>query len=727
MLVVLMTCLTLQLPPGPLDGFRANFASIRAELDYDFQVGEFHDNNWRPWEEPLPEFVETRPDDRILGHWACDGGAEYYLISSPPDLLDRARKAVPKRAAGKASYGFSVVPKTEFLWDGETVCWHEDDPHPSTNSSRRNWVSVMAEPIGATPRFSNVKGPFFWGFGAFPHLLERYRGTVPGRHQIVKSGRPLDVEVYKQTSPANDAFSQLELYYDPSVGFLPRFVRFLEYNPENDRAAVMEYFLADARPCASGGFVPYESYNWFRMVDGFTKKFKRYEYNDDINELPVRVGFGRYKARGLKSLAGPVALKELSEVRSIAGIGGVVRLKDKKPSLTLADMKTVLGKKLWMPPSRGLPVMHVDMEEAHRFDDPSGRSRLYTYLGFGSVVVLCLGWWIRWKCVHVGRTLGLFIVACLSVCSGCNGLRRPVVKIAAYYEKDVVYLKQRGSELKVRLDLRNDGNVPVEISEVDGGCTCRQVDKAALPAVIEPGDELGLSVALDLPSRTGPQGSSFEVKTDQGNFRAAAVFLLLVGHDFEPEYVANTRIVEEEPWRFTFTHRTIFDEGAIKADHELRFPAAFQASKERREGGPVSGAPSYQYEDTTYRLTLKDRSPGDHRDVIRLVNAAGDTVREAPVLWKRVPFLSCAPERVILGNRPVRVFLQCPDESVELKKVVSSPVGVKAVVSSRREVTVMLAADPPNVINGWLEVDTTAASRPALRFQVVRYAPLAQR
>ena len=636
MLAALMTCLFLQAPAGPLDGFRANFASIKAELDYEFHVGEFHDDNWRPWQEPFPEFVETRPDDRILGHWACDGAAEYYLFSSPPDLLDRARKAVRKQTANKVSYGFSFVPRTEFLWDGETVCWHQDDPHPSTNANGRKGVSVMAEPIGTRPRFSNAKGPFSWGLGAFPHLLERYRGIVPSRHHIVKSGRPLDVEVYKQTTPVNDAFAQLELYYDSSIGFLTRFVRFVEYNPENGKAAVWEVFLTDARPCASGGFVPFEWYNWFRMVNGFTKKFPEYQYNDNINELPARDGFARYRALGMKSLVGPVALKELSEVRSIAGIGGVVELKDKKPSLTLSDMKAVLGKKLWMPPSGGLPRLHIDLEEAHRFDEPPGRSGFYTYLGCGSVVVLCLGCWIGWKRVHAGRTLSLFIVACLSVCRGCDGMRRPVVKIAAYYEKIVVYLEQRASELKVRLLLRNDGNVPVEIREVDGGCTCRQVDKAALPAVIQPGDELGLSVALNLPSRTGPQGSSFEVKTDQGDFPAAAFFLLLVGHDFEPENVTIPRVVEDEPSSFTFTHRTILDEETIKADHELRFPAALLASKERTEGGPVAGAPGYRYEDTTYRLTLKDRSLGDYRDVIRLVDAAGDTVREAPVLWKRV-------------------------------------------------------------------------------------------
>ena len=257
MLVVLMTCLILQTPPpGPLDGFRANFASIRAELDYDFQVGEFHDNGWRPWEEPLPEFVETRPDDRIVGHWACDGQAEYYLFSSPPDVLERARKEVPKQASGKVSYQVHFVPKTEFLWDGETVCWHLDNPNRLTSASNQQWKTVTVESIESKSRFSTTKGPLSWGFGAFPHALERRRGTVPDQYRIVKSGRPLNVEVYKEATSVNNGWSQLEVYYDPSVGFLPRFVRRLSHDGRVDRAFVLEFFLADARPCVAAGSYP---------------------------------------------------------------------------------------------------------------------------------------------------------------------------------------------------------------------------------------------------------------------------------------------------------------------------------------------------------------------------------------------------------------------------------------------------------------------------------------
>lgn len=727
MLAALMTCFVLQAPVGPLDGFRANFASIRAELDFDFQVGEFHENNWRPWDEPLPEFLETRPDDRILGHWACDGRTEYYLVSSPPELLERARKSARRQEGNKASYQVYALPKTEFLWDGETVCWHYDNPHRSTDTRNRHWISVTAEPINDKNQLGNVKGPFFSGLGAFPRELERYRGTVPGRYQLVKSGRPLDVEVYRMSTSVNDGWLQLEVHYDPSVGFLPRFVRSISYDGEDDVAHVMEFFLADARPSASGGFVPYEWYDWYHAVGGFSKKFKNYEYNQDISELPARLGFGHFKARNLKSLDQPVALKELSEVRSISGRGGIVQLERKKPSLTLMDIKSLLGKKLWMPPPSPLPTLNIDTEELHRFDRPAGHSPVAIYLWGGLAALVCLAGWIARKRVGAGKTSVLLIVTWSSACCGCGAARQPVVKVAAQYEEKIVYLEPRTSEMRVRLVLRNDGNVPLHIRKVDGDCTCRKVDQAALPAVVRPGDEIGLTVAMSPPRTSGPQGSAYEIETDEGSLRATAGFVTLVAHAFDPEIVSNTRIVENEPWSFTFTHRVIFDDAEINAAHGLRFPAAFQVASERTESGAVAFARKYQYRDTTYRLTLKESSPGDGRDVIRLVNAAGTTVQEVPVLWKRVPFLGCVPSRVSLGTRPVRVFLQCPDESVELTKVVSSPLGIKAVVSSPREVTVALTDGAPNLIDGWVEVSTTSAPRGSLRFQVVRYAPLAQR
>jgi hypothetical protein len=45
------------------------------------------------------------------------------------------------------------------------------------------------------------------------------------------------------------------------------------------------------------------------------------------------------------------------------------------------------------------------------------------------------------------------------------------------------------------------------------------------------------------------------------------------------------------------------------------------------------------------------------------------------------------------------------------------------VVSSPREVTVMLDKNAPGIFNGVIEVESFVADRPALKVPVVRYAP----
>ena len=85
-----------QHPPGPLDAFRANYASIKAEVDFQFTGGSFKDTK-RLWEGQVPDYVKSHVQDldlTILGHWACDGTAEYFRFGSPEEILDRASEAM---------------------------------------------------------------------------------------------------------------------------------------------------------------------------------------------------------------------------------------------------------------------------------------------------------------------------------------------------------------------------------------------------------------------------------------------------------------------------------------------------------------------------------------------------------------------------------------------------------------------------------------------------------
>ena len=136
----------------------------------------------------------------------------------------------------------------------------------------------------------------------------------------------------------------------------------------------------------------------------------------------------------------------------------------------------------------------------------------------------------------------------------------------------------------------------------------------------------------------------------------------------------------------------------------------------------IRANPLGQWLDTTYRLTLKEKTLGLKKVVIGLKAADGERLLELPVVWNRVPFLSSSPARAFVGPYAVRVFLRCPDESVELTRVLSAPAGIKAVVSSTREVTVVCSAEAAAVVDGEIKVATTAESYPPLRIPVARFS-----
>jgi hypothetical protein len=99
-------------------------------------------------------------------------------------------------------------------------------------------------------------------------------------------------------------------------------------------------------------------------------------------------------------------------------------------------------------------------------------------------------------------------------------------------------------------------------------------------------------------------------------------------------------------------------------------------------------------------------------------------IEELPVTWNRVPFLACVPPRLTLGTRQQRVFLCCPDREVELIKVLKVPTGLVVTITAPRELTVDLGEDVPDVLEGTIEVETSAHDHRLLRIPVVRYQPI---
>jgi hypothetical protein len=106
---------------------------------------------------------------------------------------------------------------------------------------------------------------------------------------------------------------------------------------------------------------------------------------------------------------------------------------------------------------------------------------------------------------------------------------------------------------------------------------------------------------------------------------------------------------------------------------------------------------------------------------------SGRTLAEAPLVWQRLPFLSSVPDRIALTSRPTRAFLRCPDESVELTRVLSTPPGVKAELDSPHSIRVTMTDDTPAKLQDYIEVGTTANGSQSSRIPVSRYSAVASK
>lgn len=719
-LIILVVLSQSQLAPGPLDAFRANYASMKAELDFEFTGGAFRDNQKRLWLGQLPVYVESHTENTdltLVGHWACDGKAEYYRFGSPADILQRASKDQLKKEAGKVFYNVSFIPRTELLWDGELLVGHREHPHFKDTAGNPDWTIVRANIIDDMKAgyLGEGRGPLQWTL-IFPHILKFYDNAPLSRHHAIRWGNPTEVETRRKEGSDGNGWEQIEVSFDPSIGYLPRFVRFLSYYSPGDVASVGEMYLIEARPCAAGGFVPTEWFDIIFDVPNFRARFPDYDESTDLAAPMNQVNVTHFRASNFRDFPGPVALREVRDVRSVAGIGGFVKSPPDTSSLSLGDVKKLLGPRLNTPAQR--LMLNIDTAELRELE---GRSSLawWPYVVGLAVSVILTAAFLRRRRSRAGlAALGL---AVLGGTSGCGVVGNPVIKLTAGFRDTFRYISPQTHELSMTMVVRNDGNQTLRLLKADGGCSCRKVDQSTFPVVVRPGGMITVPVQLSIVPSTGPQSSPFQFETDRGTIGVSAPFFTLMSHELNPDTVVNSYMNENDGWSFDLTYRVIFRADGIEPDSKVRVPGKFVAVQEAERRGRVGGTSDYAYRETTYRVTLTDRELGEHKASIAAVSPQGDILLEAPVVWKRVPYLSCVPDRVILGTRPVRAFLRCPDDGVELTKVLAAPEGVKAVVSSTREVTVMLGEDAPDIVNGTLEVGTTAQHRPPLRIPVVRF------
>jgi hypothetical protein len=701
--------LLVQAQPGPMDAFQANYASIKAELDFNYTQGTIDGStvaDWHLWESTQVQFAEKH-DLQIIGHWACDGSTEYYDFSSPDDVIAEGRKQPPVIGA-RVPY----VPRVEAIYNGETRAAHIINDEITLD--RGYVVNVYQD--GELGPISLGKGPFLWWITyPFPKFVQvHFPGVLPSHMPGYCGGRQVEIEVYRKQQ--TKGWIQVEVFYDPTIGYLPRFARSISNVGLN--TFVKEMYLIDAQPCSAGGFVPLEWFGLDFVIKDFESRYPNYHPEIPLSS-PTTIGIYHFKADRFRSLATPVHLKHLEGVHTISTSGGRVPMREGTANLTLAALKSALGARLSNPALRVLP--RLDQDELSKFKQPPPTRRtVYLLTTLVAVSLVVSLWAIRRRRLQL---LALPITCCLIAPGGCGRPQVPVVKMSGELSPSRFLMDLSERDFSLKLMLRNDGNQPLRLFKASAGCSCRKVEQSRFPCTLEPGSALELPVKFTNSRKSTPEQLLFSFETSHGIVEVPVSLHHLPRHQLDPESLGHAFLDEGDEWAFEIVHRAIGPIGEKIDGCELAPPVEFQTTKIATSGGTIAAAPEYQYLDTTYRLSQKDRSLGMHKAILRVLGADGKSVAESAIVWKRVPFLSCTPEKVVLGTKPVRVFLRCRDDSVELAQVVRSPEGIKSVISSVRELTVIPTDAASPVINDFIEVRTTADNRPPLRIPVVRYAP----
>ncbi len=692
-----------QTNPGPLDAFRANLAATRVKVRFECL---FYDRiDYSSISRQLEQFSPgpgpaSEPSYIAQGRWDFDGSCEHYVIR-----ITGGSKHDPNGRTGP-------LPAFELIWDDNTYAYHYLMPGESALHLE---TKIVRPPLFAL-------GPFTWKRRyRFDREHDAEHSNAEVEHKIgERGGRRLEIEIYRMKREGSQL--RKEVAYDPEIGYIPRYLRTISFGMEKGRgpASVLELYVTDAQLSGTGGFVPTKWYLVAYHVSDFASKYPG--YNDETRLTPSDTPqLTHLRVLKMEGQEGPVKLDEMEGVKQIMAPGGGFGSKDGLPPMSVSELKRLLGKKSI---SSNKPALsNIDYAELHEFDRPKARTPWLSYI-LGGLVVIASLWCLRaWR----GGRAALVVFWALAI-TGCAQPAIPRVT-AAFSPSCLIYDAAQPS-LQIGLVVNNAGNRPLRIFSVDAGCSCRQVEKAQLPASLRPGEKLELSMSLSgqLPYNLHPYILTFH--TDLGQLATQATLLALPDHRLSPQSVTMQGLYEgttETEDSFEVIHRAIYDPSASRPGTELNFPPEFIAQKTATHTGRVADAPDYAFEDTTYRLTLNDRTLGLHRADILLRGADGRRIITTPIVWQRLPFLSSTPSRVALATQPVRTFLRCPDEDVELVRVLSAPKGVKAVLGSPREVVISPGENAPEVIDGVVEVETTAKGRSPLRIAVVRYAPLASR
>ena len=697
-------------PTYPIDGYYANMADTKAKIKYRYRHGFTTKQaifDLRKWPRDPLVFAEDSVQSR-LSEWSSDGSAQHlrseyeypeqYIEKFHQSKLNGDEHEDPKEVVFPAKIGIDV------LWNNEIQVEY------------RFGASDIYVGFRVSPGLSlRAHGPTcWWGTVRFTDSLrEEFAKLVPSVHIMNINGFSTVVEVYQHDLSSDDWF-RMQIYYDPSIGFLPRYVRSVATT--HNKTYCKEIYLIDAKPCSAGGFVPLEWYETIFTGDVPTRLLPSELDRSDGPSPIAKVGVGHCKVTSFEDLTQNVSMVGLDSARHINAQGGSISF-DPRKALTIASLQSALGKKLTTPRATVMPTL--DIEELQKFETAPRGSWLPAMLIAIACFIIC-GFTARRKISS--RFFPVLILPLVCSQFGCNQSQRPIAQVVARFNQSYVVFDEGTASIPLKLSVRDQGNVPLRIFKIDGGCTCRSVDLTGFPITLASGDIRDVPVSLNSSPKAAAVAYRFKFETDNGVLYSEVPIVLLAKHTFHPEAISIASLGERESHQFEITHRSVFRKDEAPDIAMLETSDDFDFEETARHTATVSIAPDQQYQDVKYNVQMNNFNVGLNRSAIRLRSADGLILAEIPVGWRRLEFLSTIPDRIILANKSIRVFIRCKDPTVEFESIVSTPLGTSSHISLPRELILDILDTAPPSISDFLVVSTNDKSKPMIRIPVTRYS-----
>jgi hypothetical protein len=715
--MLLITSFTIALmagAPGPMDAFQLNIKQSHVSMDFEYKIFIAQDTpfdyktfalkkTWRP---------ATEPSVTIKGTWEFDGEVEHLTVR--PDGVQRADKTKP-----------APLRPVDCMFDGNTFAYRRLDP-------KQDIIQVLNT---IRPVFA-VYGPYDWWGLPFRSLMRLEFPDAKAERQLSNvASAHLEREVYEKTLKAG--VERLVLHYDPALNFLPRYVRLAVVHDEHARKSaltpVKEFILVDFEASPSGGIVPTEYVDAFFLVKG-------YALGSDIKtdtalQASGLIQLGHFKTLAMRNLRSPVRMANLADVQHVASVGGFVRVPRGTETLTLDQVKNMIGNKILPSNKPNLPAPSTKLN----VPPPPAKSGLRTslsmirrlkYIGFPIVAILCVRLWYKTPRKALRQSVCLLSIAFASSgCSKAQPLPTPISipKLEVKFIEPFILYNPSESLLNMKVAITNSWDHSLVLVDADAGCSCRQLDKSVFPLKLAPGQSQTLTLSYKPKDLMEPEYLAFTISTTIGTMKCGAPLFTLPKHALSPKSLYLIYNENDGKQTCEVIHRTIvpkdtaFDSVVMRGPDEDRgLSCVLDSIKEDK----LSDDPPLRFRDTTYVVTVSATKFGTYKDELRLVRSNGRLdvpLVSLPVVWKCTPFLSSTPEKIILGDRPTRAFLRCPDEKIELVKILSSPKGVKILITSSRELTVYAGEDIPGVLDDYVTVQTSAPEPSILRIPIVRY------